>query len=101
MVKAGAGSVLAAGGPETDAGDAALHQLDQDLLARRISPGGSADLLAATIFLDSLERQEPGATEQDFGGHVLSALNLTTQRRIPTLPEEVLSGLSGPVGGKG
>jgi triphosphoribosyl-dephospho-CoA synthase len=54
LVKAGATAVLAAGGPETDAGDAALHQLDRELLALRISPGGSADLLAATIFLDYL-----------------------------------------------
>lgn len=54
-VKNGARSVLAAGGPETHAGDVALRRLDQQLLARQISPGGSADLLAATIFLDSLE----------------------------------------------
>jgi triphosphoribosyl-dephospho-CoA synthase len=55
IVRDGASAVLSAGGPETDAGDAALRQFDQELLARRISPGGSADLLAATIFLDSLE----------------------------------------------
>lgn len=55
LVKRGARSVLAAGGPETHAGDAALHCFDGELLARRISPGGSADLLAATILLDSLE----------------------------------------------
>lgn len=55
FVKRGARSVLAAGGPETHAGDSALHRLDQEFLAREISPGGSADLLAATIFLDSLE----------------------------------------------
>jgi len=97
MVKAGAGSVLAAGGPETDAGDAALHQLDQDLLARRISPGGSADLLAAAIFLDSLECRESSTPEQDFGGHVWNALNSTTQRRIAALPEELMSVLSDPV----
>jgi triphosphoribosyl-dephospho-CoA synthase len=97
LVKAGARSVLAGGGPETDAGDAALHQLDQDLLARRVSPGGSADLLAATIFLDSLEWHESSATEYDFGGHVWSALNSTTQRRIALLPEELMSVLSGPV----
>jgi triphosphoribosyl-dephospho-CoA synthase len=97
LVKAGARSVLAGGGPETDAGDAALHQFDQDLLARRVSPGGSADLLAATIFLDSLEWHESRATEHDFGGHVWSALNSTTQRRIAVLPEELMSVLSGPV----
>jgi triphosphoribosyl-dephospho-CoA synthase len=55
LVKGGASAVMRAGGPETVAGAAALHQFDLDLLARRISPGGSADLLAATIFLDCLE----------------------------------------------
>jgi triphosphoribosyl-dephospho-CoA synthase len=35
-----------------------MRELDRELLARHISPGGSADLLAATIFLDALERQQ-------------------------------------------
>jgi triphosphoribosyl-dephospho-CoA synthase len=64
LVKSGASAVLGAGGPETVAGDAALHQFDQDLLARRISPGGSADLLAATIFLDCLENGRQAAEER-------------------------------------
>jgi triphosphoribosyl-dephospho-CoA synthase len=55
FVKGGATAVLSAGGPGTAAGDAALRHFEKELLARRISPGGSADLLAATIFLDSLE----------------------------------------------
>jgi ATP:dephospho-CoA triphosphoribosyl transferase len=29
-----------------------LQQLDRDLLALNASPGGSADMLAATLFLD-------------------------------------------------
>jgi triphosphoribosyl-dephospho-CoA synthase len=56
FVQAGALAVLSAGGPETPEGDAALLQLDQDLIDRNISPGGSADLLAATLFLDSLAK---------------------------------------------
>jgi triphosphoribosyl-dephospho-CoA synthase len=63
FVKAGASAVLRAGGPGTAAGDAALLQFDQELLARRVSPGGSADLLAATIFLDSLEFGEQAVEE--------------------------------------
>jgi triphosphoribosyl-dephospho-CoA synthase len=65
LVKTGARSVLAAGGPETDAGDSALHQLDREFLARRISPGGSADLLAATIFLDALASSSKAVQEDN------------------------------------
>jgi triphosphoribosyl-dephospho-CoA synthase len=35
-----------------------MRELDRQLIARHISPGGSADLLAATIFLDAVERQQ-------------------------------------------
>jgi len=48
----GAREVLAAGGSSTAAGRRALLRLDADLLARRASPGGCADLLAACLFLD-------------------------------------------------
>ena len=33
-----------------------MIRLDQELLIRNISPGGAADLLAATLFLDALEQ---------------------------------------------
>jgi triphosphoribosyl-dephospho-CoA synthase len=56
IVMEGARGVLAAGGPESLAGKKALHRFDRELISRRISPGGSADLLAATLFLDALER---------------------------------------------
>lgn len=50
--QAGAGAVLALGGCSSTAGRAALLRLDAQLLALHASPGGSADLLAACLFLD-------------------------------------------------
>ncbi len=55
LVQRGARAVLEAGGPGTSPGNAALNQLDRALLEQRLSPGGSADLLAATLFLDALD----------------------------------------------
>ena len=54
--KSGARAVLLAGGSSSSNGQAERRNLDRELLARHVSPGGSADLLAATIFLDSVER---------------------------------------------
>ena len=51
-----AAAVLAAGGAATLPGRRALRQLDADAIARRVSPGGAADLLAATLFLDRVDR---------------------------------------------
>ena len=48
----GAAAVLAAGGTATIQGRELLQRLNRDLLALNASPGGSADLLAATLFLD-------------------------------------------------
>jgi len=50
----GAQRVLYEGGSSTAGGMALLLALDAELLARNASPGGSADLLAATLFLDSV-----------------------------------------------
>ena len=50
----GAARVIDAGGLGQEAGRAALADLDQHLIALNASPGGAADLLAATLFLDSL-----------------------------------------------
>ncbi|MGF6661454.1 triphosphoribosyl-dephospho-CoA synthase [Paraburkholderia atlantica] len=50
----GARRVLDAGGSSTPAGRVALDALERELLALNASPGGSADLLAATLFLDML-----------------------------------------------
>ena len=52
----GARAVLAAGGNATTAGRHALQSLEAALLRHHASPGGSADLLAAALFLDALDR---------------------------------------------
>jgi triphosphoribosyl-dephospho-CoA synthase len=48
----GAAAVFAAGGTATVQGWELLQRLDRNLVALNASPGGSADLLAATLFLD-------------------------------------------------
>jgi triphosphoribosyl-dephospho-CoA synthase len=55
FVRSHAAAALAAGAPLSDAGRKLLLQLDADLVSRHLSPGGSADLLAAGIFLDAVE----------------------------------------------
>jgi len=54
-VKAGALDALYAGGYGTFKGRVLLRKLDRELVERQLSPGGSADLLAATIFLDAVD----------------------------------------------
>jgi triphosphoribosyl-dephospho-CoA synthase len=58
LAKARARAVLLAGGYGSSQGQMEACDLDRELSARRISPGGSADLLAATIFLDAVEREQ-------------------------------------------
>jgi triphosphoribosyl-dephospho-CoA synthase len=55
--KLGARAVLAAGGTAAPAGIERLHRLHNELMALWVSPGGSADILAVTLFLDRLERR--------------------------------------------
>ncbi|MFP3561549.1 triphosphoribosyl-dephospho-CoA synthase, partial [Paraburkholderia sp. SIMBA_049] len=43
-------------------GAAALAALEHDLLSLNASPGGAADLLAATLFLDMLARHDAGGS---------------------------------------
>ncbi|WP_435038321.1 triphosphoribosyl-dephospho-CoA synthase [Pseudomonas neuropathica] len=52
----GAQAVLDAGGSASLSGRRRLHELDQQLIALNASPGGAADLLAATLLLDRIER---------------------------------------------
>jgi triphosphoribosyl-dephospho-CoA synthase len=54
--KEGATAVAAAGGAGTRRGKEQLARLDRRLLELNASPGGSADLLAATLFIDALEQ---------------------------------------------
>ena len=50
----GARAVLDAGGAASLAGRRQLRALEGEMLSLRASPGGAADLLAATLFLDRL-----------------------------------------------
>lgn len=59
-VQAGAEAVLEAGGIGTLAGRRRLHDLEATMQARHASPGGAADLLAATLFLDRLPAVQSG-----------------------------------------
>ena len=54
VVQTGAAMVRAEGGLATPQGRHAFRLLEQDMLALHVSPGGAADLLAATLFLDRL-----------------------------------------------
>ena len=56
FVRREAQAALLLGGMKTDAGRARVKEMDALFSQRRISPGGSADLLAATWFLHRLEK---------------------------------------------
>ena len=56
--KQGAAAVIDAGGTGSVLGQKCLFALDKRLLDLGVSPGGSADLLAGTLFLDAIERQQ-------------------------------------------
>ncbi len=56
--KQGATAVMRAGGSGSEIGRRRLSRLDGKLLELQVSPGGSADLLAATLLLDAIERNQ-------------------------------------------
>jgi triphosphoribosyl-dephospho-CoA synthase len=58
--KEGAAAVEREGGSGTPLGKHQLKHLDCQLLEMGVSPGGSGDLLAATLFLDAAERGQDG-----------------------------------------
>lgn len=55
FVRAGARRIRALGGGLDDAGIAELHRFGDDCVARRLSPGGAADLLAVTVAVHLFE----------------------------------------------
>jgi len=57
-LQSGAQKVLDAGGIGTLRGRRHFTALDDMCLTRRLSPGGSGDLLSATLFLDALDERE-------------------------------------------
>ena len=75
IVHEGAARVIEVGGPGSPKGNSALIALGQELVSQRISPGGCADLLAATLFLDALERgleqveKNNSRVEENYGKH--------------------------------
>jgi triphosphoribosyl-dephospho-CoA synthase len=61
----GARAVLDAGGNATAAGRRALRSLEAALLRHNAAPGGSADMLAATLFLDALDHGAAGTVLEE------------------------------------
>ena len=60
VVQAGAAHILTLGGVGTAAGQEALQLWEADLLARKLSPGGAADMVAAALFLDEISGARNG-----------------------------------------
>lgn len=56
-IQSGTRAVLSAGGIGTTQGRRHFTALDDLCLMRRLSPGGSGDLLSATLFLDALDER--------------------------------------------
>ena len=71
VAKLGAQAVLATGGTAAPAGLERLHWLHAELMALWASPGGSADLLGVTLFLDRLEggSQSVGSQQESSYGN--------------------------------
>ncbi|UJB32174.1 triphosphoribosyl-dephospho-CoA synthase [Chromobacterium sp. Beijing] len=80
LAQGGAAAVLRAGGCASEEGWRLLLKLDQSLRRRRLSPGGAADLLAATLMLDGLA-QAPAKEGLEWN----ATHSLTPQRPIMAL----------------
>jgi triphosphoribosyl-dephospho-CoA synthase len=76
--KNGAAAVIRGGGAGSSLGQQRLRVMDLRLLELGVSPGGSADLLAATLFLDAIERDQTEIpTDETAGGRLWNSSNLT------------------------
>jgi holo-ACP synthase/triphosphoribosyl-dephospho-CoA synthase len=62
-IRAGTAAFLA-GNPGMEEMRQKAAEMDRDFIARNISPGGAADLLAVSIFLHTLEAGPPGQSPQ-------------------------------------
>ena len=80
----GAAAVIAAGGAGTSRGREQLFALDQRLIELGVSPGGSADLLAGTLFLDAVERQQTEIRSSKIDERELIPITFH-QSRLPVL----------------
>jgi triphosphoribosyl-dephospho-CoA synthase len=76
--KQGAAAVLAAGGAASHRGREQLFALDDRLLGLGVSPGGSADLLAGTLFLDAIQRGQTEIKSSVLDEHPVTDLRLET-----------------------
>ena len=64
IVRDGAAAILRAGGSSTRVGKRLLDELDRVCRRDRLSPGGSGDVLAAALFMDSVTARWPAAGEE-------------------------------------
>jgi triphosphoribosyl-dephospho-CoA synthase len=78
----GAAAVMAAGGAGTSRGRERLLALDKRLLDLGVSPGGSADLLAGTLFLDAIERQPTEIWTSETAERELKPITLRRARSL-------------------
>lgn len=56
--------VISIGGVKTLQGMKEIEEMDRDFTERKISPGGSADLLGVTVFLELLEKYLEGSWDE-------------------------------------
>lgn len=54
LMQQGANDIIRVGGVATESGFSKLIELNRDMVAINASPGGAADLLAATLFVDAI-----------------------------------------------
>jgi len=82
----GAAAAMSAGGAGTSRGREELFALDQRLLQLGVSPGGSADLLAGTLFLDTIERQQTHIRPSEIHERDLTPITLHQSRLLVLAP---------------